>query len=351
MHKLINLLALPAVLSLAACSQKSEASSETKKDVIPVRTIPLSSENRKGTLSLSGHFTTDDEVMLAFKTGGIINSIAVKEGDQVQKGQVLATLDLTEIKAQVQQARLALEKAKRDYDRAFNLYKDSVATLEQVQNAQTALDIAKEAFQAARFNLTYSQVTAPENGYVLRKLANAGQVVAPGTPVLQTNGANSGDWKLKVGASDKEWSQIKVNDKALISNDAPEGKVYEGVVSRKSESIDPYTGTFTIEISIKDKNTRGLAAGMFGKAQLSSSAESGLQKTWLVPYDALLDADGSTGYVFITNDGKTAARVKVQISEVLKDHVLVTGGLENARELIVSGSAYLTDKSSVKIIQ
>lgn len=350
MHKFINLLALPVLLSLAACSQKSEASSETKRDIIPVKTIPLNAERRNGTLSLSGQFTTDDEVMLSFKTGGIINNITVKEGDQVKKGQVLATLDLTEINAQVQQAQLALEKAKRDYDRAFNLYKDSVATLEQVQNAQTALDISKQAYQAARFNLAYSQITAPRNGYVLRKLANVGQMVAPGTPVIQTNGASNGDWKLKVGASDKEWALIKINDRALISNDAPDGKTYEGVVSRKSESIDPYTGTFTIEISIRDKNTGGLAAGMFGKAQLSSSAESGISKTWLVPYDALLDADGSTGYVFVTNDGKTASKVKVEISEVQKDHVLVTGGLENARELIVSGSAYLTDKSSVKII-
>ena len=73
----------------------------------------------------------------------------VKEGDRVKKGQLLDTLKSTEIAAQVQQVNLALEKAQRDYQRASKLYKDSVATLEQLQNAKTGVDIARQNLQQA----------------------------------------------------------------------------------------------------------------------------------------------------------------------------------------------------------
>jgi multidrug efflux pump subunit AcrA (membrane-fusion protein) len=69
---------------------------------------------------VSGQFTTDDEVMLSFKTTGIINKIYVKEGDAIQRGQLLATLNLTEIDASLEQARLALEKSTRDHQRIMN---------------------------------------------------------------------------------------------------------------------------------------------------------------------------------------------------------------------------------------
>jgi multidrug efflux pump subunit AcrA (membrane-fusion protein) len=101
----------------------------------------------------------------------------VKEGDAIKKGQVLAVLDLTEINAQVTQATLAFEKAERDYKRLSNLYRDSVVTLEQFQNAGTGLDIAREQLTAARFNRTFSEIRASENGYILRKFVNEGQVI------------------------------------------------------------------------------------------------------------------------------------------------------------------------------
>ncbi|MGY0039503.1 biotin/lipoyl-binding protein [Pedobacter sp. NJ-S-72] len=88
--------------------------------------MKLNQESSNATIAVSGQFTTDDEVLLSFKTGGIINSLLVKEGDAVKKGQLLATLNLTEINAQVQQTQLSYEKAKRDYQRTKNLYSDSV---------------------------------------------------------------------------------------------------------------------------------------------------------------------------------------------------------------------------------
>lgn len=294
-----------------------------QQDTIPVKVVSLVEEDNDAEMITSGYFTTDDETILSFKNGGVISRIYVKEGDQITKGQLLAAINPTEIGSQVEQVQLSLQKAQRDYDRANKLFKDSVATLEQLQNAKTALDVAKQQIQSAKFNEGYAAIRATRNGYVLKKLANDGQIVGPGTPVLQINGASDGNWILKVGLSDKQWSSLKIGDRATISSEALSGQVLQAKVSRKSESIDAQSGTFGVELALVNQ-VKGLAAGLFGKASIYPSKK---QNSFTIPYDALLDGGENEGYVFVTNDNRTAKKVKVQLGAIQKDKIAVTGGL------------------------
>lgn len=318
-------------------------------DTIPVQTILLKQQNNNAIMAVSGQFTTDDEVMLSFKTGGIINSLNVKEGDAVKKGQLLATLNLTEINAQVQQASLSVEKAQRDYQRIQNLYKDSVATLEQLQNNKTALQQAQQQWNMAKYNRQYSEIHAPKDGYILRKLANAGQLVTAGTAVLQTNGAETNKWILRVGISDSEWARLQLNDHAQIQTTALPGQTLQGTVTRKSEGVDAVTGTFSADITLTCKKPKAIAAGMFGKAVITPTHTSEGGSEWQIPYEALLDGDGASGYVFVTDDNKTAHKVKVTVAGINKNTVTISAGLEDAKALIISGSAYLTDNSAIVV--
>jgi len=335
-------------LYYACNSSKPVEPKTTAKDNIPVQVMLLNQEHSNAPVTVSGEFTTDDEVMLSFKTGGIINRVLVKEGDAVRKGQLLATLNLTEINAQVQQVQLNQEKARRDYQRTKNLYADSVATLEQLQNSKTALQLAEQQVNLIAFNRRYSEIHASQDGYILKKLADAGQQVSPGTAVLQTNGAQSGKWLLKVGISDQEWALLKLNDPAKVETTALPGQFMEGFLSRKSEGVDPATGTFTAHITLTGKKPQ-IASGMFGKATINPSGKTEHKGVWKIPYEALLDGDGSTGYVFITNDDKTAKKVKVTIAGIEDHTVTISDGLQDAKGLIVSGSAYLTDQSAITI--
>jgi RND family efflux transporter MFP subunit len=335
------------VILAAACGKKDETSDvPVAANEIPVKVVEIVSQPLGTTIQASGTFTTDDETMLAFKTGGIIEKIVVKEGDAIRKGQLLATLNLTEIEAQVSQAKLAFEKATRDFQRAENLYKDSVATLEQYQNAKTGMEVAKKQLEAAQFNRSYSEIRALSNGFILRKMANEGQVISSGTSVFQTNGASQNQWKLRVGASDREWSAVAIGDKATVTTDTQPGKEFEAVVSRKSESIDGVSGTFTIELTLKSSSN--LASGLFGKATIYTSNK---QNAWSIPYDALLDGDAKSGYVFTTNDSRQAHKTPVTIQRIDRDEVVIDSGLENFKFLIVSGSAYLREGSAIKVIQ
>jgi RND family efflux transporter MFP subunit len=333
---------------IQACSDSHGKNKITiPTDEIPVKVINLEKGQVLSKVQASGQFTTDDETNLAFKTGGVIEKIYVKEGDAIHAGQLLATLNLTEINAQVSQARLGFEKATRDFERVSNLHRDSVATLEQFQNAKTGLDVATQQYEAAKFNRTYSEIRALSNGYVLRKSASEGQVIQSGTTVFQTNGARSGKWILKVSVSDKEWAGVSLNDKATITCDAVPTKSFTAFVSRKSEGTDPNTGSFTLELTLTGALPASVASGMFGKATISPSKS---QQAWTIPYDALLDGDAQSGYVFVTDDMVTARKAKVIIAGIDNDQVLISSGFENAKALVISGSAYLRDSSRINII-
>lgn len=333
-------------LLLAACGGAERTDEILGQDTITVSVLSLQQRDSAAVIHASGVFTTDDETLLSFKNGGIIDRIYVEEGDAIKNGQLLAKLNPTEINAMVAQAKLAFEKAERDYNRASQLYKDSVATLEQMENARTGLEVARQDMNTVQFNQRYSEIRSSSNGFVLMKLANEGQVVGPGTPVLQVNGASKGDWQLKTGVSDKQWAAIQVGDAAEVTFDALPGRALSAAVSKKAEGVDMNSGTFSVHLKVTDKDVPALAAGMFAKAAIFPTKTTG---AYYIPFSALMDGDAGSGYVFVTDDGQTARRVKVQIGAISADHVAITAGLENIRSLIISGSPYLRDGSAIKI--
>ncbi len=91
MERLLSyLLILSTVLAMASCTARTEPLKKIESTTIPVRVFPLKEYNALEKIPVSGQFTTDDEVMMSFKTTGIINKIFVKEGDAIKKGQLLA---------------------------------------------------------------------------------------------------------------------------------------------------------------------------------------------------------------------------------------------------------------------
>jgi len=261
---------------------------------------------------------------------------------------LLATLNSTEIAAGLMQAGLSAGKAQRDYERAVNLYKDSVYTLEQLQNTRTALDIAHKAKEAVAFNDRYSKIYAASDGFVSQKMASEGEVVGPGTPVLAINETQqNNNYLLKVGVTDREWAAINPGQTANVTLDGYADKKFDAFVFRKSQAADPALGSFQVELKLKLNGIKP-AVGMFGKAEISTNQDENVK---VIPYSSLVEADGDKAFVFTPDGASKVRKIPVTISKFDNQQVYLRAGLEDVKEIVISNSAYLNEKSTVKIIR
>lgn len=297
-------------------------------------------------LTATGMVSSSSEARLSFKTGGIIEKLYFKEGDRVSKGQLLASLNLTEIKAAVSQAREGLAKAQRDQQRVQNLFRDSVATQEQVQNATTALRLAQEQLSIAQFNLSYSEIRAPISGVILKKIMNEGEMAGPGSPVYAMHAAGASDWIVKAGIADKDFVRLKVGDKAKLSFDAYPDTHFSAQVRQLPQSADPMTGLYPVEFSFVP-GAKKFSYGMFATVQLDYPSTGNYLS---VPLDAIIEGSGNNAFVFVA-EGKKVRKTPVRIAFLREGQAVISTGLKADDPVVVGGSAYLTEEAVIRIMQ
>lgn len=334
-------------LLLFACGkEEAPAEKQTKTErPVPVRLADVERQNIQLSIEASGIVTSDTEARPAFKTGGVISKMYVSEGAFVKKGQLLATLDLTEINAQVEQAKQAVDKAERDLGRAENLYADSVATLENVQDARTGLTVAQENLKMAEFNRSFSEIRSPISGKVIQKMVNTGEIVGPGMPAYFILGNSSRDWVVKSGLSDRDWARVNVGDKAQLRFDAFPGRSFPAKITQLADTGNPGSGTFDVELALVDNPPR-LAAGLIASVEIFPK---GSADQTVIPLDALIEANAGTAKIFTLNKGKAEART-VKVAFLHKDLAVISEGLDGVEKVITDGAAYLKEGAKIEVI-
>ena len=348
-----NLIYYLFVLGLASCftacnSKKKEAvATKPAEEIIAVKTATVARKSLDIPVHVSGILASNAEVKLSFKIGGVIDRIFVQEGAFVRKGQSLAQLNQSEISSQVTQARASVEKSVRDLGRVRNLYADSVSTLEQVQNATTGVEVAKAGLQIAEFNQRYAIITAPVNGRILKRLAEPNEITSIGTPVFILSSSDEA-WVVTVGLTDRDVLRIHENDKATLSLDAYPGENFEAFVSQIDQTTNRQSGTYEVKLQINPQGKR-MISGMVAKGEIKTATTS---QQLTIPIEALTEADGHTGYVFVLDQaGSAVKKVPVTFSEMYKNEVGITAGLEAGQQVVVAGVSYLTDASKVKLVK
>ena len=341
---------LLATLTLQNCSTEAPTETDQKEQtsngLIAVDTAGIAYVSGSNPVIASGMVTSDAEQRLSFKIGGVIESIAVDEGDYVKKGQVLARLNQTEIDAQVQQATKALAKAERDLARVEGLYKDSSATLELYENAQTGRDIAKESLRIAKFNSQYATIKATRSGKVIKKLMNEGEVCGPGNPVLVIFETGANDWVVEVFVSDRDWARLRTGASAKINLDAYPDTDFRGRVSDLAPAADPMNGLYKVELRISTAGKR-MAPGLFAKAEIASTQKGSKSR---IPIEAVMEGDGKNAWVYTVNpDGKSIRKVAVRIARIENEFVVLENLPEGLDHVITSGAPYLNEQKQVRI--
>jgi multidrug efflux system membrane fusion protein len=338
---------IPFMLIASACANKETKEPDTESNVVKVKAVEVVEKEVAFPIHSSGKLSLKTEQKLSFKTGGIIQRIYVYEGQDVRKGTLLAELNLSEIKAKVNLAEQALAKAERDFKRASNLLGDSVATLEQYQNAETAMEVAKSNLEIARFNLQYSTISAPSDGRILRRLMEENEMASAGHPVF-IFGLTGDSWVVRVNLIDKDIVNISTGDSAIIELDAYRNSEFKATVSEVAKDSDPYTGTYEVELSLQPVRDKKLVSGFIAKVDIISGKLAG--KYMSVPIDALADCDEMTGYVFEISDS-TVRRKKIEFVKILTNEVLINTGLTPGTKIVTEGINYLNDNSKITIVE
>lgn len=324
---------------LTSCRQKQPETSINEPLIVKLSEVKSSPLQEK--IRAAGILSSKTQSNLSFLTGGMIRKINIMAGSHVRNGQVLAELDLTEIDSRVKQARLARDKAKRDLERVIALHADSVATLENLQNAQTAFDLASADLNIAEFNLEYSKITAPGNGRILKKLKEVNEITAAGHPVF-VFASTEADWVLKISLADRDIVKVNLNDSALIRFDAYPGKEFTAIVSEISGAANLLSGTYDLELKLIDLPER-LVTGLIGSATLFT----GEKFFPLIPFVSLAEASELNAFIYVVQND-TAIRRKIRVHAITDKGVYVESGLTAGELIVTEGASYLKDNMPVK---
>jgi membrane fusion protein, multidrug efflux system len=333
-------------ITIISVTCRNEIVKSKESESVRVKVTSIMAEKISIPVHSTGLLSSSEEIKLSFKTGGIVAGIPVKEGEIVKRGEIIAFLNLSEIDAQVNLADIGYDKAVRDYTRAENLFADSVATLEQMQNASTALKASKSNLDIAMFNKLHSKITAPDNGVILKQFVKTNEMVGPGFPVFLF-GTSGKNWKIKASLSDRDIVKINIGDSANVTLDAYPGTRFSAVVDQVGKMSNPMTGTYETELRLSETDNK-LASGFVASLEIFPAKR---ESYVTVPVGAIVEADGQDAYIFTVTDSLTAEKLKIDIVNIIGAKAAVKGIREGITEVVSEGAAYLKNGIKVKVVK
>jgi RND family efflux transporter MFP subunit len=289
-----------------------------------------------------GLVVSEDQVQVASRLMGYIREIKVEEGQSVKAGQLLFVVDPTDIQGQMSQARAglaqaeaALADAKLDYERFGALYKEEAVPKMQWDKVRLQYQVAQQQVAAARAGLglassqmRYASVVAPIAGVVTQKMANIGDLAAPGRPVLVVEGLKK--LQVRTQVSSDIYARIKSGEKVSIVQDGAATQApIEGTIAQIVPAADPASHSHLVKIDLP--NDSGLASGTFVRVGFAVGEREGIR----VPVTAVVERAGITG-VFVVDAQGIARYRMVRPGATEAGSVEIQSGLNAGDKVVIS---------------
>ncbi len=294
------------------------------------------------TVLLTGDVFPIQQAQIFSKVYGNLDRVYVSMGDYVREGQLLALIDTTELAEQSQQADATFRNTKANYERFKDLFGRSLASKQDLDNAETAMRVAEANHNVALTRLGYARITAPFAGFVTRRYLDAGAQITANNVTLFTL-MDLSTVKIIAYVLEKDVPVVNVGVKATISVDAIPDKVFTGAITRLSQAVDPATRTMAIEIDVPNPD-RILKPGMFAAISLSVGERP---DAITVPSQALLKDDKGQ-FVYVA-DSTTARRRAVTAGSEQQSRTEIVSGLTGDENVITTGQQFIKDGGSVAI--
>ena len=319
----------------------SKASFEKVKTVM---VTPLVPGVFRHFVSVQGMLEADENLMVTSKMPGMITSVKVKEGDFVQKGQLLCILDDDILQKSMDEAKTGLAQINVLYEKQKALWDQKIGTEFQYLSLKNQKEQLEKKIETLKSQLENAYVTAPFSGVIDNSMAKTGTMANPGFPLFQLVNTNSVKAVAKV--PDSYVSYVKNGD--MVKLQFPDlNKTIEARVNYVGRVVDPLSRTFRIEVEVPGGST-DLKPNLLTLVQINdktSNAALVIDENLIQPTE-----NGKLVYVAATENGKQVASQRIVTTGLSYDgKVEILSGLQAGEALITTGYQDLSDKQSLRI--
>jgi multidrug efflux system membrane fusion protein len=321
-----TLLFIALATLLTACNKEVAPPVRTER---PALTRLVGKSAAAGSHQYSGEIRARHEVDLGFRTGGKIVERRVTAGAQVKAGEVLARLDPADNALQAGAAQAQYQLAESDAKRYRELHNKGFVSQSALDAKETALQAAKAQAGLTRNQTDYTTLRAEHDGVVEVILADVGQVVSAGQPVLRL--AQAGEAEVAIEIPEDQLAQRHVGDSAvvLVGNDAP----LNGRLRELSSSADPVSRTYPARVAFVAAPGK-VALGMTARVRFEPDASK--QTTLLIPLSAVYQQGKQTAVWIVAANHSVSLR-QVEISAYRDDGAVIAGGLKAGERIVSAG--------------
>ncbi len=306
----------------------------------------LNQQTFKHFAQVQGNVATDENIVIYPEFSGILTSVRVDEGQQVSKGQILATIDDGGLTNQLAELEAQARLAKTTFERQERLWEQNIGSEIQYLEAKTNYEALQSSVSRLEAQLAKTVVRAPFSGVVDDVMSEQGEVASPGQGLFRLISLD----KMYVEADVPEnyLSKIQKGTDVMVQISSV-GKEFEGEVSQVGNTINPDNRTFRIEVAVP--NEEGLIKpNQIATIKLNDyTAESAI----VVPENTIQkNAMGeSLVYLFKPNEnseGGTAQKAVIEVGYTYNDSIEVKSGIEEGDILITEGAKNLREGQEVR---
>ncbi len=342
MHVIFNILknstAAALVLFLGGCGKHSVTSSAKPLLTAKVRVQIVEKKNSVSTEEVVGTVRPSLRASLEAKVSGRIEKMAAAPGQTAKQGEVLAQLDVREIQAKLDQAKALREQGAGDLKRYEALLAQSSATQAEFDAMQSRYRVAEAGLLEAQTMMGYASISAPFDGVITRKLADVGDLAAPGKPLLEME--SPGKLRLEADVPEALINHVKLGDNLAVRISDLPGTV-QGTVAEIFPTADANSRTFRVKLDLPENPV--LRGGQFGRAAVPVVQTSSL----FIPAAALVQR-GQMEIVFVFANGQAQLRL-VKTGKRLADDLEILSGLNSGETIVTEGAAILLDGQPLQI--
>lgn len=330
---------------VVACGNDATPGAEAVA-ALPVSLHRVGAQQSETAIEATGTVRLRRETPLAFVNDGRVQRVMVREGDVVRAGQLLADLDRTAIDAASVSADARARQAAAELARQKELLRQGWVAKARVESAEAAARAADADRSAARFSQRFATIAAPTAGVVLARLAEPGQTLSAGTPVVILGEFGSG-FVLRAPMAAGDMAGLARGEAATVSFRDGAAPPMAARVIEIAGRADPRTGTFQVEFGLPADPA--LRSGLIADVRMPRRGSAG---PLVIPATAVFAARADEGFVwrFDRASGKVGARM-VQLGKVTPDGVEVREGLARGDFIVAAGVDRLVEGQRVKPVQ